>query len=227
MKAHTRETQSSMTPAKALQYLREGNERFVNNLRAHRDLLEQVNETRSGQFPFATIVTCIDSRTSAELVFDQGLGDVFSARIAGSVINDDILGSLEFSCKIAGSRIIVVLGHTQCGAIKGAVDKVQLGNLSTLLNKIQPSVYRERTTVENRTSSNGPFVEKVMEIQTRRSVGQIVENSVLLREMIDANELYLIGAVYSVESGQVKFLDDTLLGQATSSPAPGAPEVRV
>ncbi len=226
MKAHTRETQSSMTPAKSLQYLREGNERFVNNLRAHRDLLEQVNETRSGQFPFATIVTCIDSRTSAELVFDQGLGDIFSARIAGSVINDDILGSLEFSCKIAGSRIIVVLGHTQCGAIKGAIDKVQIGNLSTLLNKIQPSVYRERTTVENRTSSNGPFVENVMEIQTRRSVGQIVENSVLLREMIDANELYIIGAIYSVESGQVRFLDDTLLGQATA-PAAAAPEARV
>lgn len=219
MKAHTRETQSSMTPQKALQYLREGNERFVNNLRAHRDLLQQVNETRDGQFPFATIVTCIDSRTSAELVFDQGLGDVFSARIAGSVINDDILGSLEFSCKVAGSRIIVVLGHSQCGAIKGAVDKVQLGNLSTLLNKIQPSVYRERTTKENRTSKNAAFVENVMEIQTRRSVSQIVENSVVLREMIDASELYLIGAVYSVESGQVTFLEDTLLGQATSATA--------
>ncbi len=219
MKAHTRETQSSMTPQKALQYLREGNERFVNNLRAHRDLLQQVNETRDGQFPFATIITCIDSRTSAELVFDQGLGDVFSARIAGSVINDDILGSLEFSCKVAGSRIIVVLGHSQCGAIKGAVDKVQLGNLSTLLNKIQPSVYRERATKENRTSKNAAFVENVMEIQTRRSVSQIVENSVVLREMIDANELYLIGAVYSVESGQVTFLEDTLLGQATSATA--------
>jgi len=206
-----------MTPEKALQYLREGNERFVNNLRAHRNLLEQVNETRDGQFPFATVLTCIDSRTSAELIFDQGLGDIFSARIAGSVVNDDILGSLEFSCKVAGSRIIVVLGHTQCGAIKGAIDKVQLGNLSTLLNKIQPSVYRERSTTDNRTSKNGDFVEKVMDIQVRRSVSQIVENSVVLREMLDAGTVYLVGAVYAIESGVVTFLDDTLVGRTKAA----------
>lgn len=216
MKAHTRETQASMTPEKSLQYLREGNERFVNNLRAHRDLLEQVNETRDGQFPFATILTCIDSRTSAELIFDQGLGDVFAARIAGSVVNEDILGSLEFSCKVAGSRIIVVLGHSQCGAIKGAIDNVQLGNLSTLLNKIQPSVYRERTTKENRTSKNGDFVEKVTDIQVRRSVSQIMENSVVLREMVESGQLYIVGAVYSVETGVVTFLDDTLVGRQAS-----------
>jgi carbonic anhydrase len=201
-----------MTPQKALEFLREGNARFVNNLRAHRNLLEQVNETRDGQFPFATILSCIDSRTSAELIFDQGLGDIFSIRIAGNVINEDILGSMEFSCKAAGSRILLVLGHSQCGAIKGACDGVQLGNLSTLLNKIQPSVYRERSVTENRTSKNAEFVEKVAQLQVRRSVEQVVEHSVILREMVEKGEIILIGAHYSVETGAVEFMDDTLLG---------------
>jgi carbonic anhydrase len=205
-----------MTPQKALEFLREGNARFVNNLRAHRNLLEQVNETRDGQFPFATILSCIDSRTSAELIFDQGLGDIFSIRIAGNVINEDILGSMEFSCKAAGSRILLVLGHSQCGAIKGACDGVQLGNLSTLLNKIQPSVYRERSVTENRTSKNAEFVEKVAQLQVRRSVEQVVEHSVILREMVEKGEIILIGAHYSVETGAVEFLDDTMLG---ASPA--------
>ena len=137
----------------------------MNNLKTNRNLLQQINETHDGQFPFATILSCIDSRTSAELVFDQGLGDIFSIRIAGNVVNDDILGSMEFACKIAGSKLIVVLGHTKCGAIIGACDGVQMGNLSTLLNKIQPSVYYERTTnEENRNSENADFVEKVAQI---------------------------------------------------------------
>ena len=144
MKVHTKETQTTMTPEKALQFLKEGNHRFSNDLKANRNLLQQVNETRDGQFPFAVILSCIDSRVSSELVFDQGLGDVFSIRIAGSVINEDVLGSMEFSCKVAGSKLVVVLGHTKCGAIKGACDGVELGNLSTLLNKIQPAVYFEK-----------------------------------------------------------------------------------
>src|SRR5919205_2586939 len=135
MRTHTKETQATTTPQAALQFLREGNYRFVNNLKAHRNLLEQVNETRDGQFPFATILSCIDSRTSAELIFDQGLGDVFSVRIAGNIVNEDILGSMEFACKVAGSKFIVVLGHTKCGAIKGACDDVEIGNLTTLLSK--------------------------------------------------------------------------------------------
>lgn len=211
MRTHTKETQATMTPEKSIQYLREGNDRFVANLRAHRNLLEQVNDTRDGQFPFATILSCIDSRTSAELVFDQGLGDIFSVRIAGNIINEDILGSMEFSCKVAGSRAIVVLGHTKCGAIKGACDGVQLGNLSTLLNKIQPSVYHEHSVKENRNSSNGEFVEKVAEIQVRRSVRAIVEQSVVLREMVDQKQIGIIGGLYDVESGRVQWLDDTLL----------------
>jgi carbonic anhydrase len=211
MRTHTQETQATTTPEEALQFLREGNYRFISNLKANRNLLQQVNETRDGQFPFATILSCIDSRTSAELVFDQGLGDIFSIRIAGNIVNEDILGSMEFACKVAGSKLVVVLGHSKCGAIKGACDHVQLGNLSTLLNKIQPAVYFERETTENRTSSNAEFVENVTKIQVKRSVEIIVERSVVLREMIENKEIALIGAVYDVETGVVNFLDETLM----------------
>ena len=163
MKAHSLETQSSITPAKALEFLKAGNQRFVSNLKVNRNLLQQANETRDGQWPFAVILSCIDSRTSAELIFDQGLGDVFSIRIAGNVVNTDIMGSLEFACKIAGSKLIVVLGHTNCGAIKGACDHVEMGNLTELLSKIQPAVYEETKTTDpdKRTSANKKFVENV------------------------------------------------------------------
>lgn len=211
MRTHTQETQATMTPRKALQYLHEGNERFLANLRASRDLLKQVNETREGQFPFATVLSCIDSRTSAELIFDQGLGDIFSIRIAGNILNEDILGSMEFSAKVAGVRAIVVLGHTRCGAIKGACDHVQLGNLSTLLNKIQPAIYYERTFTENRNSSNVAFVERVAEIQVRRSVRGVLEQSIILRELVDTEQLAIMGAVYDVESGRVNWMEDTLI----------------
>lgn len=218
MRTHTEETQGSITPTKAIQYLREGNLRFVANLRAHRDLLEQVNATRDGQFPFATVLSCIDSRTSAELIFDQGLGDIFSIRVAGNVVNEDVLGSMEFACKLAGAKAIVVLGHSKCGAIKGACDGVQLGNLTTLLNKIQPSVYRERTESSNRSSSNPQFVEKVAEIQVRRSVQQIVEHSMVLRELVETGEIAIVGALYDVESGAVAFLEDTVLQGSLDTP---------
>lgn len=200
-----------MTPAQALETLREGNERFRNNLRAHRNLLQQVNDTSEDQFPFATILSCIDSRTSAELIFDQGLGDVFSIRIAGNVVNDDILGSMEFATKIAGSKLLVVLGHSSCGAIKGACDHVQMGNLSTLLNKIEPSVYFERQTRSNRTSDNEDFVERVAEIQVHRSVEAIVERSVVLRSLIERGELGLIGGYHDLETGGVRFFDGTYM----------------
>ncbi len=209
MHAHTKETQATTTPEKALHYLREGNDRFVNNLKANRDLLSQVNETRDGQWPFATILSCIDSRTSAELIFDQGLGDIFSIRIAGNALCEPVLGSMEFACRIAGSRLIVVLGHTSCGAIKGACDGVQMGHLSTLLNLIQPSVYFERSVTENRTSSNHDFVDKVSRIQVVRGVEGVVERSGVLRSMIEAGELGLIGAMYDVNTGSVEFYDET------------------
>ena len=211
MRTHTKETQATTTPQMALEFLREGNHRFVSNLKIRRDLLEQVNETRDGQFPFAAVLSCIDSRTSAELIFDQGLGEIFSIRIAGNVVNEDILGSMEFACNIAGSKLIVILGHTKCGAIRGACDNVQMGNLSTLLNKIQPSVYFERTVSENRTAENAEFVEKVSRIQVKRSVEEIIERSVILREMIENGEVGLIGALYNIETGIVEFLEETLM----------------
>lgn len=211
MRTHTKETQETTTPLEALQFLREGNYRFLSNLKANRNLLQQINETRDGQYPFATILSCIDSRTSAELIFDQGLGDIFSIRIAGNIVNEDILGSMEFACKVAGSKLVVVLGHSKCGAIKGACDNVQMGNLSSLLNKIQPSVYFERQTVENRNSANDEFVANVTAIQVKRSVERIVEQSIILRELIEKEKIALIGALYDVETGSVDFLEETLM----------------
>jgi carbonic anhydrase len=211
MRAHTKESQATMTPQRAFEFLKEGNGRFRQNLRMSRDLLQQVNDTREGQWPFATILSCIDSRTSAELIFDQGLGDVFSIRIAGNVVNDDILGSMEFATKVAGSKLVVVLGHSNCGAIKGACDQVQLGNLSTLLNKIQPAVYLERTTRENRTSKNQEFVERVARLQVRRSVEAIIERSVVIRELVESGQVGLVGGYYDLESGAVTFYDDTYM----------------
>jgi len=191
--------------------LREGNYRFVNNLKSNRNLLQQVNETSEDQFPVATVLSCIDSRTSAELIFDQGLGDIFSIRIAGNVINEDILGSMEFACKLSGSKLVVVLGHTKCGAIRGACNNLQMGNLSTLLNKIQPSVYYERTITENRNAKNEEFVEKVCRIQVKRSIESIVHESVIMREMIEKGKIGLIGAIYDVETGLVEFLEETFM----------------
>lgn len=211
MKTHTSETQATCTPALALRFLQEGNARFVNNLRASRDLLQQANETRDGQWPFATIVSCIDSRTSAELIFDQGLGDIFSVRIAGNVINTDILGSLEFACHVAGSKLIVVLGHTSCGAIKGACDHVELGNLTELLSKIQPAVYEESQTPDpaRRNSRNSAFVENVADLNVRRSVRSIINRSYILEHMIAAGKVGIIGAKHNLASGEVTFFDDT------------------
>ena len=150
---HTKETQKEFTPELALERLKQGNERFVNNIKEHRNLLQQVNETSSGQFPFAAILSCIDSRTSAELIFDQGLGDIFSIRIAGNILNEDILGSMEYACKISGSKLIVVLGHTKCGAIEGACNNIVLGNITTLLSKIKPAMELETETVTERNAT--------------------------------------------------------------------------
>lgn len=210
MKAHNKETQAQMTPRKALDFLKEGNSRFINNLKANRNLLEQVNETRDGQWPFATILSCIDSRTSAELIFDQGLGDVFSVRIAGNIVNTDILGSMEFACKVAGSKLIVVLGHSKCGAVKGACDHVEMGNLTELLSKIQPAVYQEKTTLENRTSKNGVFVENVAAINVKRNVKNIIERSFVLEQLLVEGEIGIVGAMHNIETGEVTFYDDVL-----------------
>lgn len=206
MKAHTKETQSTMTPDKALQFLKEGNERFQNNLKANRNLLQQVNDTRDGQFPFAVVLSCIDSRVSAELVFDQGLGDIFSVRIAGNFINDDILGSMEFGCKVAGSKLIVVLGHTSCGAVKGACDHVELGNLTGMLKKIQPAVNSVKGDYSDRSSANADFVQEVAVNNVNLTVDAITERSEVLKEMVDNNEIKIVGAMYDVATGKVDFM---------------------
>ncbi|WP_329806512.1 carbonic anhydrase family protein [Flavobacterium facile] len=208
MKTLNKELQTSISPRKALEILKEGNNRFINNLKAHRNLLEQANETRDGQWPFATILSCIDSRTSAELIFDQGLGDVFSVRIAGNIVNTDILGSMEFACKVAGSKLIVVLGHTKCGAVKGACDHVEMGNLTELLSKIQPAVYQEKTTTEDRSSKNATFVENVSEINVKRNVKNIIERSFVLEQMIENGEIGIVGAMHNIETGEVSFYDE-------------------
>ena len=140
MKAHTKETQAGMTPDSSIQALKDGNKRFMENSQVSRDLLDQVSDTSTGQYPFATVLSCIDSRVSSELIFDQGIGDIFSVRIAGNFVNEDILGSMEFACKLAGTKVVVVLGHTACGAVKGACDHARLGNLTALINKIEPAV---------------------------------------------------------------------------------------
>ena len=209
MKSLTKEMQAAITPTMALELLRKGNERFMNNLKVNRNLLQQANETSDGQHPFAVILSCIDSRTSAELIFDQGLGDVFSVRIAGNIINEDILGSMEFGCKVAGAKIIVVLGHTKCGAVRGACDHVEMGNLTALLSKIQPAVYDEKTELENRNSSNDNFVEKVATINVKRTVNAIMERSPILKEMIEKGEIDIVGGTHDITTGQVTFYEKT------------------
>ena len=205
MKTLTRDMQQSLTPDNAIALLKAGNERFVSNLKMHRNLLEQVNETRDGQYPFAAILSCIDSRAPAELIFDQGLGDIFSIRIAGNFINDDILGSMEFACKISGSKLIVVLGHTNCGAIKGVCDGIKLGNLTQMLAKIQPAV--DLVTDETvRNSSNVSFVTKVAHQNIELALKQIPERSPVLKKMVEEGTLKIIGAIYDLETGEVKFL---------------------
>ncbi len=211
MKTLTKELQSQITPKRAIEILREGNIRFMNNLKANRNLLQQVNETSDGQHPFAVILSCIDSRTSAELIFDQGLGDVFSVRIAGNILNDDILGSMEFACKVAGAKVVVVLGHTKCGAIKGACDGVEMGNLTTLLSKIKPSVEAERSTIENRNSSNADFVENVAVINVKSTVELIKAKSPILNEMIEKGEIGIVGGTHNITTGEVVFYEDTLI----------------
>lgn len=207
--------QEAITPEIALDLLQEGNKRFLNNLKINRNLLQQANETSDGQHPFAIILSCIDSRTSAELIFDQGLGDIFSVRIAGTIINEDILGSMEFACKVAGAKIIVVLGHSKCGAIKGACDHVEMGNLTALLNKIQNAVHAEQSTVENRTSSNEDFVEKVTAINVKRTVQAVMERSPILKDLIEKGECGIIGAHHDISTGEVVFYQDAKLGFGT------------
>ena len=207
MRTHTKETQDILTPEHALDILKEGNLRFVNNIKTHRNLLQQVNETSTGQFPFAAILSCIDSRTSAELIFDQGLGDVFSIRIAGNILNEDILGSMEFACKIAGSKLIVVLGHTKCGAIEGACNNIVMGNITGLLQKIKPAIEKETLTKENRTGENKLFVHNVTVNNVFVTAHKIKEQSSILKELEEQGQIKIVGGLYDLDTGYVTFYE--------------------
>lgn len=200
----TPHTQSIMTPEMAMQMLIDGNERFVQGNLLNRDLHAQVKETATGQFPFATIISCIDSRIPTEVVFDQGIGDIFNARVAGNFVNVDILGSLEFACKLAGSKVIVVMGHTSCGAVKGACDHAELGNLTQMLEKIAPAVNAIETALDvDRSSKNLEFVNQVAEKNVEFTIKNIKSQSPVLNEMIQNNEIKVVGAMYDVKTGMV------------------------
>lgn len=203
----TKETQSQITPATALDLLKEGNARFVANKQAGRDLLKQIEDTSTGQYPFATVLHCIDSRVSAELVFDQGIGDVFSIRVAGNFVNTDILGSMEFACKLAGTKIIVVLGHTSCGAVKGACDGAELGNLTSMLAKIKPAVegVAQPTDPALRNSKNIDFVNEVAKKNVHLTIENILAKSPVLKEMQDNGEIQIVGGMYDIKNGSVAF----------------------
>ena len=207
MRTYTKQTQDELTPELALNLLKEGNLRFVNNIKTHRNLLQQVNETSAGQFPFAAILSCIDSRTSAELIFDQGLGDILSIRIAGNILNDDILGSMELACKLAGSKLIVVLGHTKCGAIEGACNNIVLGNITALLNKIKPAIEQETETKTERNVNNESFLKNVTVNNVFITVKKIKEQSSILLEMEQTKQIKIVGGLHDIDTGQVTFFD--------------------
>jgi carbonic anhydrase len=207
MDIFTKETRDLLKPNHALEILKEGNQRFIHNIKAHRNLLTQVNDTAAGQFPFATILSCIDSRTSAELIFDQGLGDIFSIRIAGNILNDDILGSMEFACKIAGSKLVIVLGHTNCGAIIGACNGVELGHLTGLINKIKPAIELETETNGDRSGQNPKYVLNVTAHNIHHVVKEIKLRSPILFDMERSEQIRIVGGLYDVETGKVVFYD--------------------
>lgn len=204
---HTKDCQTAVTPQQVLQRLKQGNERFASGHGTQRNYLQQVRATAAGQYPLASVVSCIDSRAPAEYVFDQGIGDIFNARVAGNIVNEDILGSLEFASKVAGSKLIVVLGHTSCGAVKGACDNVKMGNLTGLLAKIQPAVAAVPMDGGDRSSKNDAFVQKAADLNVQLTVQRIREMSPTLKEMEDKGEIRIVGAMYDVKSGQVTWFD--------------------
>ncbi len=203
--AMSAEAQKAITPDEALKRLKEGNERFARGKMLDRNLMEQVKATASGQYPFAVVVGCVDSRVPPELVFDQGIGDIFSARIAGNFVNTDIIGSLEFTTRLAGSKLIVVLGHTECGAVKGACDNAQLGNLTATLSNLMPAVYSVTDVGGERNSRNAVFVQKVADANVQLSVAAITDRSGVMRELVNQGELKVVGAMYDVGPGRVTF----------------------
>ena len=200
MSTLTKEIQDSISPNKAVEMLKEGNQRFLDKNVQDRDLHIQVQNTSDGQFPYAVVLSCIDSRVPVELVFDQGVGDIFSARVAGNIINEDILGSIEYACGVAGSKAILVLGHTKCGAVTSACQGVELGNITALLSKVKPAI----SEVENRMGTIE--VEEVTKANVHQSIKEIREKSTMLKDLESEGKIKIVGAVYHVEDGKVTFL---------------------
>ena len=203
----TKESQTAMTPTQALAELKAGNARFVAGKPLHRDFPAQVTATAGGQYPFAVVLSCLDSRQPIEIVLDQGVGDIFSARVAGNILDDDILGSMEFACKVSGAKLIAVIGHSNCGAIKGAIDDVELGNLMGLLTKIKPAIKSVPADGQPRTTKNYAFVDAVSAANVKLVEQQIRDHSPILREMLDKNEIALVGGMYDLKTGQVQFYE--------------------
>ena len=203
MKTHTKEFQENLTPEKAYEVLVEGNKRFVNNLKVNRNLLQQLTDTQYEQYPFAVALSCMDSRTSVELIFDQGLGDIFSIRIAGNIVNDDIVGSMEYACQVVGSKLVVVLGHTNCGAIKGACDQVEMGNLTGLLEKIKPAIEKAGDTGAVHPAT---WSERIAYTNVLHSMDEILERSSIIRSLFKEGRIGIVGGIYGVGNGQVHFI---------------------
>ncbi len=206
MHKRTKEIQAQITPLQAFHILRDGNQRFISNLKLHRDLLQQVNETKEGQHPFALVLSCMDSRISNTLIFDQGLGDLFSLRVAGNIVNEDMVGSMEFACQVVGAKIIVVLGHTRCGAIKGACSRIQLGNLTPLLEKIRPAFLNTPVT-EHDPNDPDAFVDAVAANNVHYVMDEIPRASPILQTMLEQGDIALVGGMYDVETGKVNFFE--------------------
>lgn len=201
----TKEMRDLLTPKQAVEMLKNGNQRFVNNLKINRNLLNQINETSDGQYPFAFILSCIDSRTSAELIFDQGLGDIFSCRIAGNILNEDILGSMEFACAVSGAKLVMVLGHSECGAIKGACDHVEMGHLTKLLKKIQPAVKIIKKNKKNHNQKFQNITDQVSEQNVLEVIKKIPKKSKIIRKLLKEKKIALVGGMYNISSGVVEF----------------------
>ena len=208
MKTQTKLTQENLTPKDARNILVEGNNRFSLNLKAQRNLQDQVFETSKGQYPFAVILSCIDSRVPAELVFDQGIGDIFSVRVAGNIVNEDVLGSMEYACKVAGSKIVVIMGHSKCGAVTAACKNVALGNITSLLNKIKPVVDAVKVNSESTAEMTDTAIEKVAVLNVELSIARIRKESPILAEMETNNEIEIVGALYDVSTGKVEFFEN-------------------
>lgn len=202
----TKEQRDALSPDEVIRIFKEGNQRFINNDLTARDHSAQVRKSVSGQYPKAVVLSCVDSRVPVEDVFDRGIGDIFVGRVAGNFVNEDLLGSMEFGCKVAGAKLILVMGHEHCGAVKSAIDDVKLGNITAMLSKIRPAVLKTEYTGD-RSAANEAFVHKVCENNVRNTLAKIRTGSPVLKEMEDKGEIKLAGAVYDMDTGIVEFLE--------------------